>query len=237
MKSQFLCVPISISSMAHADILGLTKPLLLFLSEIRLLVRTCTNIVHILWYLSWSCDIRILYSRLSVSNSFTDHYARVCFMYDNSISLSDNSISVSIICWPRCLSRLFVIHILTVPKYLYLDISSVLICLPGDYAIQHVSISDSRFIQFNFSICHIIFHFSRRLISVADLVVASSSYSISTSSCLYYVSLDTHHHTFNVLRATPLVVRSQFQASYFYSFSFESILFLIWYKVWARASG
>ena len=214
MKSQFLCVPISISSMAHADILGLTKPLLLFLSEIRLLVRTCTNIVHILWYLSWSCDIPILYSRPVSQNSFTDHYARVCFMYDNSISLSDNSISVSIICWPRCLSRLFVIHILTGPKYLYLDISSVLICLPGDYAIQHVSISDSRFIQFNFSICHIIFHFSRRLISVADLVVASSSYSISTSSChLLCVSLGTHRHTFNMLRATPLVVRSKFQAS------------------------
>jgi len=217
MKSQFLCVPISISSMAHADILGLTKPLLLFLSEIRLLVRTCTNVVHILWYLSWSCDIRILYSRLSVSNSFTDHYARVCFMYDNSISLSDNSISVSIICWPRCLSRLFVIHILTgpkylyldIPKYLYLDISSVLICLPGDYAIQHVSISDSRFIQFNFSICHIIFHFSRRLISVADLVVASSSYSISTYSChLLCISLDTHHQWLGVNLRLPILTLS-----------------------------
>jgi len=184
MKSQFLCVPISISSMAHADILGLTKPLLLFLSEIRLLVRTCTNVVHILWYSFGSCNISILYSRLSVLKFiYWSLRTGVLHVWYNSISLSDNSISVSIICWPRCLSRLFVIHILTGPKYLYLDISSVLICLPGDYAIQHVSISDSRFIQFNFSICHIIFHFSRRLISVADLVVASSSYSISTSSC------------------------------------------------------
>jgi hypothetical protein len=228
MKSQFLCVPISISSMAHADILGLTKPLLLFLSEIRLLVRTCTNVVHILWYLSWSCDIRILYSRLSVSNSFTDHYARVCFMYDNSISLSDNSISVSIICWPRCLSRLFVIHILTGPKYLYLDISSVLICLPGDYAIQHVSISDSRFIQFNFSICHIIFHFSRRLFHFSRRPSSGTIILLYFYSFMSFIMFSWHASS---------VVRSQFQASYFYSFSFESILFLIWYKVWARASG